>query len=71
MAVTDLVAASAGRVLVGIVGFIIWVLIIAWTSTIAARKGRHAFGWGVLAFFFSWIALIVVALLPSKTRNAV
>jgi hypothetical protein len=48
------------------VGFIIWILIIAWTAAIARRKGRSAFGWGAFAFFFSLIALLVVALMPSR-----
>jgi hypothetical protein len=49
-----------------VIGFIIWILIIAWTAAIARRKGRSPFGWGLLAFFFSLIALIVVALMPSR-----
>lgn len=53
----------------GIIGFIIWILIISWTATMASRKGRSAFLWGVLAFFFSIFALIVVLLLPSKRFN--
>ena len=54
----------------GVVGFIIWILIISWTATTASRKGRSAFLWGVLAFFFSLIALIVILLMPSKRMNA-
>ena len=49
-----------------VVSFIIWILIIAWTAAIARRKGRSPFGWGLLAFFFSLIALIVIALMPSR-----
>jgi cytochrome bd-type quinol oxidase subunit 2 len=48
------------------ISFIIWILVISWTAAIARRKGRSPFLWGVLAFFFSLIALIVVALMPSK-----
>jgi hypothetical protein len=48
------------------IGFIIWILIIAWTVAIARKKDRSTFGWGLLAFFFSWIALLVVALMPSR-----
>ncbi len=50
------------------IGLIIWILLIAWTVSIARKKGRSALGWGILAFFFSWIALIVVALMPSHRR---
>ncbi len=52
-----------------VVGFIVWILIISWTATLASRKGRSGFLWGLLAFFFSFIALIVVMLMPSKLRN--
>ena len=59
--------ANSSATLIGaVIGFIIWVLVIAWTAAIARRKGRSAFGWGLLAFFFSFIALIVVALMPSR-----
>ena len=49
-----------------VIGLIIWILIISWTAAIARRKGRSPFLWAVLAFFFSFIALILVALMPSK-----
>ena len=49
-----------------VIGFIIWILCIAWSAAIARRKGRSVFGWTLLAFFFSFIALIVVALMPSR-----
>jgi hypothetical protein len=51
-----------------IIGFVIWILVISWTVAIARKKGRSGFGWGVLAFFFSLIALILVALMPSRRR---
>jgi hypothetical protein len=54
----------------GLIGFIIWILIISWTATTAARKGRSAFLWGLLAFFFSIFALLLVVLMPSKRYNA-
>ena len=57
---------SSATLIGAVIGFIIWVLVIAWTAAIARRKGRSAFGWGLLAFFFSFIALIVVALMPSR-----
>jgi hypothetical protein len=49
-----------------VIGLIIWILIISWTAAIARRKGRSPFLWGVLAFFFSILALILVALMPSR-----
>ncbi len=54
----------------GLIGFVIWILIISWTATMASRKGRSAFLWGVLAFFISVFALILVMLMPSKRMNA-
>ena len=50
----------------GLIYFVICVLIMVWIYNIARRKGRHAFGWLILGFFFSLITLIIVALLPSK-----
>jgi hypothetical protein len=48
------------------VGFLIWAVCLWWTIQIARKKNRSTVGWGALAFFFSWIALIVVLLLPSR-----
>ena len=62
-----LAADSSSTTWIGwVIGLIIWILIISWTAAIARRKGRSPFLWGVLAFFFSFIALILVALMPSK-----
>ena len=61
----DTASTSVGWV-AWVIGFVVWILIIAWTAAIARRKGRSSFGWGLLAFFFSLIALIVVLLMPSK-----
>ncbi len=61
------VAVTGARIaLTSVIGFILWILIMAWIYNIARRKGRHAFLWLVFGFFFSLIALIIVALLPSK-----
>lgn len=35
------------------------------TAMIAGHKGRNAFGWAVLGFFFSIFALIVVCAIPA------
>ena len=51
------------------IGLVIWIGIIVWTVSIARRKGRSAGVWGALAFFFSVIPLIIVALLP-RTHSA-
>ena len=60
------VLASAGLTFGGLIGFIVWILIMIWIYNIAKRKGRHALGWLILGFFFSIITLIVLLVLPSK-----
>lgn len=62
----NLLAADTSLVIGYTIGFILWILIIAWTAAIARRKGRSSFLWGLLAFFFSFIALVLVLLMPSK-----
>ncbi len=42
------------------------VVFIALTAWLAANKGYSAAVWAILAFFLSWIALIIVAVLPRK-----
>ena len=63
---TALVVAAAGHLLYEVIGFVIWVLVMVWIYNIAKRKGRHPLGWVILGFFFWLIALLVLALLPSK-----
>ncbi len=62
--------ASVGVTFGGIVGFIVWVLVMVWIYNIAKRKGRHAVAWVILGFFFSLITLIVILLMPSKRTTA-
>lgn len=38
-------------------------------TSIAKVKGRDPNGWFWLGFFFSWIAVIIVAILPSIPKN--
>lgn len=60
-----LVALNSGRTALGsLLLLVIDILILVWIFNIAERKGRHAIGWLILGF--SQLALIVVALLPSK-----
>jgi hypothetical protein len=61
-----LATGTVGNALGGLIGFVLWVLVMVWIYNIAKRKGRHAVGWVILGFFFWLLALIVVALLPSK-----
>ena len=67
LADTNITASLVGAV----IGFIIWIGIIFWTVSIARKKGRSAGLWGVLAFFFSLIPLIIVAILPRKHSASV
>ena len=66
MSALMLLASNGGSFIGGLLGFVIWILIMVWIYNIAKRKGRHAVGWLILGFFFSLITLIVIALMPSK-----
>ena len=69
MSALMLLASDGGSVIGGLIGFVLWIVIMVWIYNIAKRKGRHAFGWLILGFFFSLITLIVLLLLPSKTTT--
>ena len=45
---------------------LVFVGLVAW---LAAKKGYSAVVWGILGFFFSWIALIIVLVLPSRGQG--
>ncbi len=56
-------------------GFIWWLLIILFwvvflvlTMSIARSKGHNPLIWGILAIFFPLITVIIVLLLPDRTR---
>ena len=49
-----------------LIGFVIAILIGYACSAIAKSKGRGPVLWGILGFFFTIIALIIIALLPRK-----
>jgi len=66
MSALMLLASNGGSVVGGLLGFVLWVVILVWIYNIAKRKGRHAVGWLILGFFFSLLSLIVILLLPSK-----
>jgi hypothetical protein len=62
-----IVATSTGlAALYGLIGFVLWIVVLVWIYNIARRKGRHAVAWVILGFFFWLLALILVLLLPSK-----
>jgi hypothetical protein len=66
MSALMLLASNGGIYIGGLLGFVLWIVVLAWIYNIAKRKGRHAVGWLILGFFFSLLTLIVIALLPSK-----
>ena len=69
MSALMLLASNGGSFIGGLIGFVLWIVIMVWIYNIAKRKGRHAVGWLILGFFFSLITLIVLLLLPSKTTT--
>ena len=69
MSALMLLASNGGSFIGGLIGFVLWIVIMVWIYNIAKRKGRHAVGWLILGFFFSFLTLIVLLLLPSKTTT--
>lgn len=66
-ALAAMTATGAGLgALYGLIGFVLWIIVLVWIYNIARRKGRHAVGWVILGFFFWVLALVLVLLLPSK-----
>lgn len=43
---------------------VIWIVSVVITAWLAAKKGYSAAVWAVLGFFFTWVALIIVLVLP-------
>ncbi|MCD8108895.1 MAG: hypothetical protein LUE14_02160 [Clostridiales bacterium] len=52
--------------LIWIIGLIIWIVCLVLNIRIAQRKNRNLALWVVLSVFFSWITLIVNAVLPAR-----
>lgn len=50
-----------------IVTLVVAIICLFACRAIAASKGRSTTLWAILGFFFSIIALIIIALLPKKT----
>jgi len=49
--------------------FSIWLMIAVAAGRIAAAKRRSAIGWGLLAFFFGPLGLLVVAVMPAAETD--
>jgi hypothetical protein len=54
-----------------VVGIFLWVLFIYFTFMLAASKGRSPLLWVILAIFFPLITIIVLLIIPSKSRPPV
>ena len=67
--VATVLAAGGVQTFGSLVGFLLAILIGWGCSRIAASKGRGSVTWFFLGFFFTLIALVVIALLPSKNRS--
>ena len=52
--------------IVWIISIVVYLAFIYFTFMIARAKGRSAVLWTILAIFFPLIALIIVALLPTR-----
>lgn len=61
-----MLATAGSQIFGGLIGLVIWLLVMIWIYNLAKRKGRHAVLWLVLGFFFSLLTLIVLLILPSK-----
>jgi hypothetical protein len=54
-----------------IIAVVLWVLFIYFTFLLAAGKGRSPLLWVVLAIFFPLITIIVLLIIPAKSRPPV
>jgi hypothetical protein len=50
-------------------GLIFWLFCFIGTGYVASQKNRSVGGWLVLGFFFGFISLIIVALLPALPKR--
>lgn len=48
---------------------IFWIGMAIACAVVASNKGRSGFGWFLLGMLFSFIALIIVLVLPSKSSE--
>jgi hypothetical protein len=51
-------------------GLVLWIVPVVLTAWLAAKKGYSPAVWTILAIFITWIALIIVLVLPSRVRTA-
>lgn len=63
-----LLAMTTAGFLWWIVSAVVWVVLIYLVYKIAVTKGRSPFLWVVLALFLPLISLIIVLILPARSR---
>jgi hypothetical protein len=63
---TSVLAAGGISTFGSLIGFIIAILIAYACASIARSKGRSPVVWGILGFFFTLIALVIIVLLPRR-----
>ena len=51
-------------------GMVIWAAFVALTAWLAAKKGYSPAVWAILGVFLTWIALIIVLVLPRRAPAA-
>jgi hypothetical protein len=66
-----ILAATFWTFLWWIIAVVLWVLFIYFTFLLAASKGRSPLLWVVLAIFFPLITIIVLLIIPAKSRPPV
>jgi hypothetical protein len=54
-----------------IIAVVFWVLFIYFTFLLAASKGRSPLLWVILAIFFPLITIIILLIIPAKSRPLV
>ena len=65
------VAATFWGFLWWILAVVLWAIFIYFTYQIAVNKGRSPLLWVILAIFFPLITIIVLLIIPSKSRPPV
>ena len=65
------VAATFWTFLWWILGLVLWMVFIYFTFLLAASKGRSPLLWVILAIFFPLITIIVLLVIPAKSRPPV
>ncbi|OPZ42934.1 MAG: hypothetical protein BWY94_01994 [Actinobacteria bacterium ADurb.BinA094] len=50
-----------------LIGLVLWVGIVVFTARLAAKKGYSPAVWTILAILLTWIALLIVLVLPRRT----